>query len=370
MKTTAEIESYLRVVRGKREVDEFAILYYCQRCGVEGVHDLGSEAKAGSRTITFEQFKEWLGGTNPSKGEVIVLEDGRVGLVRSSGYDRIAFHALVDASGALSCGNVVVPCTQCHPAGDEDRVRLQRALFKQGLDYNRRQDTLTERFTPASGKYVRVTSLGRRIGVGVFREIDSDGNLVMFVFRKTDAPIAYGLQEKIGPAQDYQLELLSRQERNTLDEELLKEGYIWNGYSKHVEPKDLRRPIGSPYFYIDNYLEIIIGTDKYVNLDRLRFRALNYYTCREEAEQMLVFLKAYKPDVRCKVGHSYYYVDNYLSIAKTTERRNPRDLKRFQAGNYFPDLSQIEQYLARYIEFRKSMLLKDATSQVVKRCKS
>ena len=288
MKSSQHVHSYLSSVRGNGEIDELAIIQYCVGFGIKAEF---SNTEKEPRKITFEQFKDWFSYDLPQKNDVIVLNDtGIIGIVERVDYNSIVTGVSLSPTGKLSTTSVetIEPRGETFRYATEDEmVRLQKTLYGAKLAWNKKFGKLGDRFIPTENSLVRISLLTKRLGIGVFKEIDADGNVIMYCIKMEDEPLRYSLCENIGKVTGYQIDMINNAERRILKNEFAKVGKVWNGHEKRVEPIDFRVAPGKTYYYIDNYLEIVSTNDYRKPKDLRRFWCGNYYTCREEAEEIL-----------------------------------------------------------------------------------
>ena len=288
MKSSQHVHSFLSSVRGNGEIDELAIIQYCAGFGIKA--EFFNTEKEPLK-ITFEQFKAWFSCDFPQKNDVITLNDtGVVGIVEKVDYNSFFIGVSLTPSGELDTTSMEF--TEPHNAAfrcapQEEIVRMQIRLYEAGLSWNKKFGKLTDRFMPINNSLIRISLLTKRVGIGVFKEIDADGNIIMYCIKMEDGPLRYSLCENIGKAIDFQIDMINNAERQILKQEFAKVGKTWNGHEKRVEPIDFRVAPGKGYYYIDNYLEIIKTNDNRKPKDLKRFCCGNYYTSREEAEEIL-----------------------------------------------------------------------------------
>lgn len=288
MKSSQHVHSYLSSVRGNGEIDELAIIQYCAGFGIKAEF---SNTEQKPHKITFEQFKDWFSCNYPQKNDVIVFnETGIIGIVERIDYNSFVTGVSLTPSGELDTTPTEV--TEPHKvsfrsATEKEMSRMQTVLYGAGLSWNKKFGKLTNRFMPTNNSLIRISLLTKRVGIGVFKEIDVEGNVIMYCVKMEDEPLRYSLCENIGKANSFQIDMINNAERQILKHEFGKVGKVWNGHEKRVEPIDFRAAFGKAYYYIDNYLEIVKTNDKRKPKDLRRFCCGNYYTCRKEAEEVL-----------------------------------------------------------------------------------
>ncbi|MDR2626514.1 MAG: hypothetical protein LBC40_00580, partial [Dysgonamonadaceae bacterium] len=249
--------------------------------------------KAGGKTpLTFEQFREWFDKTLPAQNEVIVLEEsGTIGITKCLCVNEIVLGASLSPAGELSILETKIETTDYREASLDEKIRLQRELNNKGLLWNNRYSRLLGASAPMENIYLRVSLLGERIAVGVFREVNARGEIVMYCMKENGKPVRYSLYEVAGKRTDYQLEPVSAQERKMLSDELEKVGKLWNGYAKRIEPLDFRLEKGLVYFCIDDTLGIRGIREKKAPKDHKRWQSGNYYRDRKDAEAMVALIE-------------------------------------------------------------------------------
>lgn len=284
MKNKNQIISFIKTVRAEDEINKMAILGYCQN--MLGIKVSFSEENKDFPVISLEGFKSWIEKAAFQRGDVVVnKENGGIGIVDSVEYRNLSLVAFVDKAGVLHEGKQSVALADCRKAAQDEMTGLQRLLNRKGLGWNRRQNSLYKQdYVPKENHQVRLSIMGRKMGLGVFKEIDADGRLVMYCVKMTGEAPRYSLHEIIGPAEDYQLNQISTYERDILTEELKKSGISWNGHLKRLESVCIRADKGNAYHYLNDLFEIVTKPDDYQSRDTKRWRAGNYFTQLEEIE--------------------------------------------------------------------------------------
>lgn len=288
MKSSQHVHSFLGSVRGSGEIDELAIIQYCVGFGIKARF---SNTEKALHKITFAEFKDWFSCDFPQKNDVVVFDDaGVIGIVEKTCCNSVILGVSLNPSGQLD----ITPKEFTEPhkttfrsATMEEMFRMQAVLYEAGLSWNKKFGKLADKFIPTENSLIRISLLTKRIGIGVFKEIDADENIIMFCVKMEDEPLRYSLYENIGKVTGYQIDMINNAERQILKYEFEQIGKIWNGHEKRVEPLDFRVAPGNVYYYIDNYLEAVKTRDNRRPKDSRRFCCGNYYTCREDAEEVL-----------------------------------------------------------------------------------
>jgi hypothetical protein len=296
MKDRKQILSYLKGVYIATDKDELAIESYLSRRNL--VLDLSKFRKAGKEAlpgITLEEFIEWFTPALPDRNEVIVIEEsGLIGISACLCVNELVLGVSMSADGKLVASEVKITPAPYRQATEDEKIRLQRALNREGRLWNLTRSKLLSAPVPADNLQLRVSLLGKRMAVGVFREINREGKIVMYCVKENDKPVRYSLYEPVADSSDCQLEPVSAQEREMLASELEKAGKVWNGFAKRIEPVNFRAEKGQVYYYIDDFMEITATQEKEKPKDLKRLRSGNYYRNRDDAEAMLAFIEEYR----------------------------------------------------------------------------
>jgi hypothetical protein len=296
MKNKKQVIAYLQLVNIVSEKDELAIESYLVRQNI--IINLSRYKKTDSGSmpnITFEQFREWFIPDLPDRNEVVVIEDsGLTGITQCFCVDEIMLGVSLSEEGKLTANLVKIADTTYRKASMDEKIRLQKAINREGLSWNLARSKLIEAHVPAGSQVLRVSLLGEKIAIGVFREINDEGKIVMYCVKENGKPVRYSLYEPVADKDEYQLEPVSVQERTLLAKELEKVGKVWNGFAKRIEPVNLRVEKGEIYFFIDDFLTITATTERNVPKDLKRLRSGNYYRNRSDAEEMLTVVNCHR----------------------------------------------------------------------------
>lgn len=287
MKSHAQVLALLRAMIPRDNKDELAIEAFLARQGIYiKIPTTKKENDKNKKAVTFEQFEEWFDKELPETSEIITVNN-LVGVVKCVKVDSVILGAYLDENGVFVPHDIEVPVTSFQKTGKKDTIRLQREFNRNNLSWSQYRNEICESIRPQNNLQLRISLLGEKLGMGVFKEINEKGEIVMYCIKEHDAPVRYCLHEAIGPAEDFQLEPMNNADRKKLAVELEKEGKVWNGHAKRIEPNDFRATLGSTYHYIDDYLEIRTAIDNYKPKDHKRFRCGNYFRCLTNAEDIL-----------------------------------------------------------------------------------
>ncbi|SEA46640.1 hypothetical protein SAMN05216331_1563 [Porphyromonadaceae bacterium KH3R12] len=236
--------------------------------------------------ISFKQFREWYDKALPHTNEIIYSEGCKtLGIVKEIGVNHITL-------GVAFCDNqlitepVDIPMGDFREASEGEILKLQHILSERNLRWTQFYVGLLSSYKFETNDQIRITRLGIILGYGVFKEINDKGELVTFCVKMNNEPVRYNLHEIVGPVKDYQLEPVTSNEREYLANALSEAKKQWNGYQSRIEPLNSRGKIGDIYYYINDYMEIIATKESGKPKDLKRYRKLNYYIIRGDAEEI------------------------------------------------------------------------------------
>lgn len=281
-----QIEEFVNGVQPEDEMNGMAILGYCNT--ILGINVAFREDCTGLPKINLMQFKQYIHGDIFQRGDVVCTgEQGGTGIVHSVNFNVLSLIAYVDKDGRLHEEPVEVERKGCRMATQEEMLTIQRMLYKAGLGWDKRKCVLFEQqYVPRENQQVRLNLLGRKMGLGVFKEIDGDGRIVMYCVKMEGEDARYSLHEVVGKVEDYQINLISTYERNIFTEELKQAGVSWNGHLKQIKAINHRVGKGETYYYLDDVFEVASTTDKYKTRDTKRLMAGNYFTSLDKANRL------------------------------------------------------------------------------------
>lgn len=222
------------------------------------------------------------------KGSAVVNRTtSEIGVVGGISGDCVAVVARCTADGELCDEEVVMRLDDCRPASREEKRVLQRLLNDRRLLWDMRQCRLKKNdYIPRKGARVQLSTLGEEVVIGVFKEIDAGGRIVMYCMMRPGERPVYSTHEVAGAAADFQVQLVGSTARMKFDRALAAEGVVWNGHLLGVEVPGNRPSRGQVYYYLDEYLEIREARDAYKPRDRKRRAAGNYFVSREAVEKV------------------------------------------------------------------------------------
>lgn len=217
------------------------------------------------------------------KGSAVVNRaTSEIGVVGGISGDCVAVVARCTAGGELCDEEVVMRLDDCRPASREEKRVLQRLLNSRRLLWDMRQCRLKKNdYIPRKGARVQLSTLGEEVVIGVFKEIDAGGRIVMYCMTRPGERPVYSMHEVAGAAEDFQVQPVGSTARVKFDRALAAEGVLWNGHLRSVEVTGSRPERGQLYYYLDEYLDIREARDAYKPRDRKRRAAGNYFVSRE-----------------------------------------------------------------------------------------
>lgn len=217
------------------------------------------------------------------KGSTVVNRaTSEIGVVGGISGDCVAVAARCTVDGELCVEEVVMRLDDCRPASQGEKRVLQRLLNGSRLLWDMRQCRLKKNdYIPRKGARVQLSTLGEDVIIGVFKEIDAGGHIVMYCMMHPGERPVYSMHEVAGVAADFQIQPVGSTARVKFDRALAAEGVVWNGHLRNVEVAGNRPSRGQVYYYLDEYLEIRKARDAYKPRDRKRRAAGNYFVSPE-----------------------------------------------------------------------------------------
>lgn len=282
-----QIEEFVNGVQPEDEMNKMAILGYCNT--ILGIKVVFREDNTDLPKVNLEQFKQCIHEGMFRQGDIVC--DGRqggTGIVHSANFRSLSLIAYVDKDGRFHEEPVEVERAGFRMATQEEMFKIQRMLHKAGLGWDKRKCVLfKQQYVPQENQQVRLNVLGRKMGLGVFKEIDEYGRIVMYCVKMEGEDARYSLHEVVGKAEDYQINLISTYERNIFTEELKQAGVFWNGHLKQIKTINHRVDKGETYYYLNDLFEVVGTTDHYKARDTKRLMAGNYFTSPDKADRLL-----------------------------------------------------------------------------------
>ncbi len=358
MKSTKELVTFLKSVNTVEEKDELAIEAYLKRRGFKIRFHANNTH---THTITFEDFVNWFENKQVSKNDIVIFEDGGMGIVKQTTMDSIILGAYLKKEKLITT-DYIVPSTGFCLANSEEKQYLQRILNNNNYSWNKHKLKLVKRIRPVHNQHVRISILGEKLGYGVVKEIKNDGQVIMFIYMKIDGSFKLSLYEIIGNERDMQFEDMTISERKIFSDSLMKRsGRTWNGHLKRIEPLNFKGKTGDCFYFINLYWEIENAVEDETPKKWLFYKSCNYFRNRKDCLQILALLHSEKDKYpryeRVAQGTAYYVISENWEIKEYTERNNIKDHKLNFIGNYFPIFEIAKTILVAIQKARKNQLL-------------
>ncbi|WP_303035513.1 hypothetical protein, partial [Bacteroides acidifaciens] len=166
-KSKSAIHDFFRCYRPKNETHELAIAQFCaQRRFVVSI-----DATPDKRLpVTYEEFRQWFETDTPRRGDVVnLVGQGISGIVETVGVNQSVCLYVSIRGDELNAASGCFDYTSLEIADKETVLRLQRALYREGLVWNRWRNRIKPREVPKENVQYQISVLGRKIGYGVFR---------------------------------------------------------------------------------------------------------------------------------------------------------------------------------------------------------
>lgn len=287
MKTQEQIESLLSRRKPLTEKDDLSIIQWCRKRKLY-VHfpDTGDVGYDALPPITFEEFQEWYEAPQYELGDVVGTPGGEVYLISDYIGGETVSRAWLSASGEFSDKPVAVKWDSSHRKVDTaGKQPLQRAMSAAHVTWNPfRNKLMAYGDTEEKKYYVTMWVVDEKVGTGIFKEVDSDGNLVLYCFSEGEDHIELDNHYVFGPASDYSIRAARIAERSSVIQGLNSTGMCWNGRLKRLEPMNLRRKKGEAYFYVDSLGRTKKTIEQHRLSDETHYRIGNYFHLKEDAE--------------------------------------------------------------------------------------
>lgn len=207
--------------------------------------------------------------------------------------------------GSIDVTPATVPSEQISEASETAIKKFQDALLANDLQPDPGTLRLIPRYTPKLGDRVIFYDFAMELqGVGVAREIDEAGNVILFCYTTYPTPdrpkrIGYSLHENPGfNLRSTIFECINKENITTslgnstscyrrLGRELEKVGKIWKDKLLRIEPVSGQVEVGKKYWYISDKMKVVTETEKGTPTSKLRWLAGNYFITQIDANKML-----------------------------------------------------------------------------------
>lgn len=281
MKNKQQVSDFLARVRCKDEQTELDIKKFLKQNKIRAKFSQNELYPI----IDYESFIDWYNKKVPDKGEIIILETGLIGIFSEVNYQNFILSISFDGIN-LNSLPISVPICKYRNLNKEELLKFQHYFSEKGLALNNVKG-IVKRQELQNNIYYRISRLGILLGSGVFREINDKGDVIFYCVKMNNKPVRFSLYEVIGKEKDFQFEVMNNRDREAFAKELLDINRIYNGYLKRIEPLHLRAEKTRKYYYINDIWEIVKAEDKYKPKDLRRFNRGNYFRTLENAKLAL-----------------------------------------------------------------------------------
>lgn len=302
VRTNQEIKDYLKFVVPSDEGNEYAIIQYCLSNFDLKIKFKKLEPDGHAPTVTFEQFRKWIEREYISANSFIAIISGPysgvTGIISSVKNDSLILGAALMKTGDLVTDKISIPFkSEIRQATEEEQENILHSLSLEGLEWNNDFNRVTERFVPRECNYIRFRSkVSKKGGIGVFRAFSEDGCVIMYCVKLENEPMRHSLKDNIGRQEEYDFFVATEIERKNFKIELAKSGKAWNGYLKRIEPIDFRVNKGEYYYFINDKFSPSRAQDSYSTQDKLKFNSGNYFRSLEEIEEMIDLISEFRKE--------------------------------------------------------------------------
>lgn len=301
-RTNQEIKDYLKPVIPSDEGNEYAITQYCLSNFNLKVKFKKAVPGKEIPVITFEQFRKWIEREYISPNSFVTIVSGSyencIGIISSVKHDSIVMGAFLMGTGDLVTNRFSIPYdSEMRKATKKECENILCAISDKGLEWNNDFNRVTERFVPRECNYIRLRSkVSEKGGIGVFRGFSEDGEVIMYCVKMENEPVKHSLRDNVGKLEEYDFFIATEVERRNFKEELAKAGKMWNGYLKRIEPVGFRVNKGEYYYFINDKFSPSRAQDSYSAQDRLKFNSGNYFRSLEEIEEMIEHISEFRKE--------------------------------------------------------------------------
>lgn len=286
MKNKQQVSDFLAKVRCKDQQTELDIKKFLKQNKIRAKFSQNEHYPI----IDYESFIKWYNAKVPEKGDIISLETGLTGIFNDVSYQDFILSVSYDGVN-LNPLPVSVPICKYKYLDKNELLKFQRVFSEKGIAWSNVKG-IVKRLELQNNIYYRISRLGICLGAGVFREINDKGEVVFYCVKMNNKPVRFSLYEVIGKEDDFQFELMNNKDRDIFAKELQSVNRLYNGYLKRIEPLHLRAEKARKYYYINDIWEIVKVEDKYKPKDLRRFNRGNYFRTFENARLALEAMEA------------------------------------------------------------------------------
>jgi len=281
MKNKQQVSDFLAKARCKDEKTESDIKLFLKQNGIRAKFSKNPAYPI----IDYESFIKWYNTKVPEEGEIVILETGVIGIFNRLDFQSFNLGASYNGKRLNPLPSTFPMCKYRTPKKDE-LIEFQQIFAENGIAWSLWKG-LTKRTELQDNIYYRISRLGIELGSGVFREINENGDVIFYCVKMKNKPVRFSLYEVIGKENEFQFEPMNRKDRNLFVDELKAVNRKYNGYLKRIEPLYLRANKNEKYYYINDIWKIIKTEDRHKPKDRLRFNGGNYFRTLDDVQEAL-----------------------------------------------------------------------------------
>ena len=187
------------------DTDKKEILSYCRD---KRMHVYFHRDNESFEPITYDEFLRWYELQHYAVEEVVRDKDGTIYLVTGFESGESISGAYLNHYGEFIADPVALPVARSHKKGtDEDKIELQRAMNKAGYIWNPYKKTLTPNALPDMNDYITLWVLAEQVGMGIYKEVDDNGDLVLYCYADAKGNLKLDDHYILGPVIDYAVRL-------------------------------------------------------------------------------------------------------------------------------------------------------------------
>ena len=285
MKKKQDLSPLIQAIKPKTISDEIKIAEYCSN---RELFVNFQKSPTSNISVSFDEFTYWTEIGLPKVGNVVMYEQHyTLGIISSIDDECIHLGVSILNGDGLITSDIKRPKTGFRYATDDEILNIHQALAQKGYTWNIWRNIFVKRMLfPRPYMFVKFRSyISENCGVGIFREIDQEGMLVMYCAACNKGKARYSLCEKIGPAHMFQLAQGNRTDMYNLKTALEETGRTWNFHYNRVEPLNFNIDYGETYYYINEGGEILKAKKNDSAAYRKRLAFGNHFTQLEYAEK-------------------------------------------------------------------------------------
>ncbi len=264
------------------EVDKKEILSYCREKRMNVYFHRDSES---FEPITYGEFLQWYELQHYNVEEVITDKDGTIYLITDFVAGESVSGAYVNHIGEFCVDPKPLPVAEAHKKGSgEERLELQRAMNKSGYIWNPYKKAVMPHIQPDNNDYITLWVLADLVGMGIYKEVNENGDLVLYCFADNKGNLKIDDHFVLGPAIDYAVRGARPTDRSDIIEKLHHANLYWHGKLKRFEPLNLRQRPGGEYYYINSAGRIRSTVETGRSIDHDRYKFGNYFRTLKDAD--------------------------------------------------------------------------------------